>query len=105
MPPSFRADAKSGQTRVWLLDPGEPPLGASWTPNIMAYPNAGDECLSSLAEVLETGDVPARYFLSSKACSGILRRAEERGKELPGQLQAALKAAAAIDAMPIPPTA
>jgi hypothetical protein len=41
--------------------------------------------------VLESGPLPTRYFLSSKAAAGILRRAEARGKELPPQLQAALQ--------------
>jgi hypothetical protein len=43
---------------------------------------------------LETGDLPQRFFLSAKACAGILRRAEKRGKKLPEQLQAALLAVA-----------
>jgi hypothetical protein len=43
---------------------------------------------------LETNDVPAKYFLSAKACAGIIRRAERRGKKLPAQLQDALTAAA-----------
>jgi hypothetical protein len=38
--------------------------------------------------------VPSRFFLSSKACSGILRRAEKRGKELPPLLEAALRSVA-----------
>ena len=50
------------------------------------------EC--SLSDVLETGDVPQRYFLSGKACRGILRRAEKRGKTLPSQLHRALTEAA-----------
>ena len=32
-----------------------------------------------------------RYFLSPKACDGILRRAERRGKSLPPELEAALR--------------
>jgi DNA (cytosine-5)-methyltransferase 1 len=43
---------------------------------------------------LETGPIPPRFFLSSKACQGILRRAEKRGKTLPPQLAHALRAAA-----------
>jgi hypothetical protein len=35
---------------------------------------------SSLSDILETGDLPQRYFLSPKACAGILRRAENGGK-------------------------
>lgn len=48
---------------------------------------------SSLSQVLET-HVASKYFLSPKACAGILRRAEKRGKELPPQLKAALMLAA-----------
>ena len=46
--------------------------------------------VSSLSDVLETGEVPQRFFLSPKACAGILRRAEKRGKKLPPQLYKAL---------------
>lgn len=53
--------------------------------------NAGDVC--SLSEILETGQVDRRYFLTPKACQGILRRAEKRGKQLPPMLKAALVAA------------
>ena len=35
--------------------------------------------------------VPDRYSLSPKACQGILRRAEKRGKELPEVLRKALE--------------
>jgi DNA (cytosine-5)-methyltransferase 1 len=48
----------------------------------------------SLSDVLETGEVPQRYFLSAKACQGILRRAEKRGKALPEALRDALLATA-----------
>ena len=48
----------------------------------------------SLSDILETGDVPQRYYLTAKACQGILRRAERRGKELPPVLMTALKAVA-----------
>jgi hypothetical protein len=40
-------------------------------------------------EVLEKTSNP-RYFLSSKACEGILRRANRRGKVLPKALEDAL---------------
>jgi len=45
----------------------------------------------SLSDVLEAGDVPPKYFLSAKACRGILRRAEMRGRQLPPALLAALQ--------------
>ena len=35
-------------------------------------------------------DVPRKYYLSRRACRGILRRARERGKPLPPQLELAL---------------
>ena len=48
---------------------------------------------SLLSHILETGDLPQRFFLSEKACLGILRRAEERGRELPPALKLALQTA------------
>ncbi len=52
-----------------------------------------DEGVSSLSAILEIGAVPPRYYLSPRACRGILRRAEKRGKELPAALRQALEAA------------
>ena len=46
--------------------------------------------MCSLSDVLETGEVQERYSLSPKACRGILRRADRRGKELPPQLRQVL---------------
>jgi hypothetical protein len=43
---------------------------------------------------LEVGTLPPRFFLSPKACAGILRRAERRGKQLPPMLEQALRQAA-----------
>ena len=34
---------------------------------------------------------PPKYFLSERACSGILNRAEKRGKALPPELREALE--------------
>ena len=47
--------------------------------------------VSSLSDILETGDLPQRYFLNAAACRGILRRAEKQGKELPTALRRALE--------------
>ena len=58
------------------------------TLSISEWPSDADVCL--LSDVLETGAVPQRYFLSATACKGILRRAEKRGKKLPEQLERAL---------------
>ena len=62
------------------------------TLSISGWPSDGRAC--SLSDILETGDVPQRFFLSATACKGILRRAEKRGKALPPQLARALKAVA-----------
>jgi hypothetical protein len=71
------------------------------TLSISEFPSAADVC--SLSDVLEAGDLPRRYFLSAKACAGILRRAAKRGKELPSALQSALAATArAATARPEP---
>ena len=59
-----------------------------WTLNTSEWPSAAVVC--SLSDVLETGDVPQRYFLSATACKGILRRADKRGKLLPAALKSAL---------------
>jgi hypothetical protein len=52
------------------------------------FHNAEGVC--SLSDILETGGHLRRYFLSAKACRGILRRADKRGKELPQALRLAL---------------
>ena len=62
------------------------------TLNISECHSAAAVC--SLSDILETGDLPRRYYLSAKACAGILRRAAKRGKALPEPLRAALLAVA-----------
>ncbi|WP_204340906.1 hypothetical protein, partial [Rhizobium ruizarguesonis] len=66
---------------------------SEWTSTLV--PPHSDGAVSSLSDILETGDVPQRFYLSPKACAGILRRAEKRGKVLPPQLAVALQAVAA----------
>ena len=61
----------------------------SWTLNGSEWPKDVAVCL--LSDVLETGNVPQRFYLSPKACAGILRRAEKRGKTLPVPLRQALE--------------
>ena len=80
-----------GRTLVMCAVPGEQSRGGSLTPNISEWPN--DAAVCSLWQVLE-GSVPSRFFLSSTACAGILRRAEKRGKKLPTMLRHALQAVA-----------
>ena len=83
----------NGRTLVACLDPREQSRGESSTPNISEWPNAAAVC--SLSQVLVTMPVPPRFFLSGKACAGILRRAEKRGKDLPIPLHRALTQVAA----------
>ena len=66
--------------------------GQCWMRNITDWHKDANVC--SLSEILETGPVGHRYFLSPTACNGILRRAEKRGKSLPPSLAAALQAVA-----------
>ena len=80
--------------RVWWPDPLRLQLGGFSTHNFSEWPSEGDVSLCALAEVLETGPLPPHYYLSAKACRGILRRAAKRGKELPILLQRALEMAA-----------
>ena len=52
---------------------------------------------ASLSDILEAAP-EAKYYLSKAACIGILRRAAERGKELPEELQASLMLQAGLAA-------
>lgn len=54
-----------------------------------------DASVSSLSDVLETGDIPPEYFLSPTACRGILRRAGRRNRALPPALLRELRLVAA----------
>lgn len=87
--PSSGSWASSGMgspTAFWTLSLCE------WTAT--GVPSHSDGSVCSLSDVLETGEVPQRYFLSARACAGILRRAAARGRVLPPHLHAALKAVA-----------
>ncbi len=53
------------------------------------------ENVYTLSQILEDSP-PRKYYLSRRACLGILRRARERGKPLPPQLEMALKAQAGL---------
>ena len=83
-------------TEDGILEPSSPRWGNSGmgspteclTLNTSEWPK--DAAVCSLSDTLEIGDVPQRFFLSAKACQGILRRAEKRGKQLPHGLHNAL---------------
>ena len=61
--------------------------GGCMTPKGGEFRNGGAE--STLSQIL-IANAPEKYSLSRKACLGILRRAEKRGKELPDMLREAL---------------
>lgn len=77
--PSSGAFSSSG-----MASPGE-----CWMLSSSEWPSDASVC--SLSDILEAQPVPERYFLSPKACAGILRRAEKRGKKLPERLRIALE--------------
>ena len=64
-----------------------PWLGDSSTLNIGECPR--EENVSLLSWILQ-GEVPEKYYLSAKACRGILTRASRRGKKLQELLETAL---------------
>ena len=70
-----------------------PCVGGVWMLNTGVSPREEKE--SSLSQILQA-DPPRRYYLSPKACLGILRRAYERGKELPPKLKRALQIQAGV---------
>jgi len=78
----------------WVPSSGRWATSATWaatgcsTRNSSEFPS--DAVASSLSDILETGPVPEKYFLSPKAATGILRRAQTRGRSLPPALDAAL---------------
>ena len=82
------------------------PFSQSWGNSGMGSPTEfltlntaefhSDAVASSLSDILETGVVPQRYYLSATACRGILRRAKKRGKALPTALMEALVSAAGL---------
>ena len=82
-----------------------PSPGGSSTLNTGPAP-LSEEDVYTLSRILQD-DPPLKYYLSKTACRGILRRAKERGKDLPEQLELALRAqsglmpAEELSAMPL----
>jgi hypothetical protein len=81
-----------GETPVFSSGQMRLSSGQFWMRNSSEFRSGA--VASSLSEILETGPVERRYFLSPKACKGILRRAANRGKSLPPSLREALEAVA-----------
>lgn len=63
-------------------------LGVYTMRSFGAYPR--DERDSALSQILEDRPHP-RYYLSARACQGVLNRAQKRGKDLPPILKEALE--------------
>lgn len=96
MSPTFYAQAEDGtleSSSVRWGTGGTSVPGGYWTLNTLESPNDAVDC--SLSDILEDHrDVAPAFYLSGKACAGILLRAERRGRRLPEPLRRALGAVA-----------
>ena len=72
-----------------LSVPREAVRGDCLTLNTSEAPNHVRE--STLWQVLVKGSIPERYYLSARACEGIINRADKKGKPLPQLLRLALE--------------
>ena len=86
------ADGTFQPSRGRWLNSGMGSPSECWTLNSSEFPSDVEECF--LSDILETGDLPERYFLSPRACRGILRRLEKRGRSLSEDLRSAFEKAA-----------
>ena len=89
----LRTDAGHSQERSWVT--ATVSRGGSSTRNTGECPSAAKE--STLWQILQE-NAPEKYYLSAKACEGILRRAERRGRELQLTLREALEEAMTLGA-------
>lgn len=87
-PLCLRFQKQAGLTPTVLVETDGALRTELLTLNTGESPNVAVE--STLSQILEV-DVPEKYYLSKKACEGILRRAERRGKKLPDVLKTALE--------------
>ena len=105
--PSLRKSSKlSAKKRPLFLslkrDGLKPGASAEWVTADAPFPSPGEyttrsfgespreENASRLSQILEDS-APQKYYLSERACAGILNRAQKRGKELPHELREALE--------------
>lgn len=72
-----------GPTECWTLS------GSEHNGSHLPSRSAGDVC--SLSDVLEPEPVQPKYYLTAKACEGILRRASRKKKTLPKLLELILQ--------------
>lgn len=75
--------------------------GESSMPNFSESPK--DAAVCSLSQIL-LDTAPPKFYLSPRACQGILRRARSHGKELPPQLETALHIQAGDVSHHLPPS-
>ena len=113
---SQKSSAKKPPLFLFLKRDGlKPDASAEWVTAAAPFPSLGDymmgntgeqpsmlmeECgceelpsgvsVSRLSQILEDS-APPKYYLSAKACAGILNRANRRGKALPPELKTALE--------------
>lgn len=85
---SSMSSGANGKTPELLPDQTGSSSGACLTLNMSEWnhtlaPSRSGGAVCSLSSILETGIIDRRYYLSPKACAGILRRAGRRGKTLP----------------------
>ena len=88
----FRHPQVDGRVQVWMPAPSERRRGECSMLNISECPNAA--VVSSLWDVvLKKGSHSTlqRYFLSPRACRGLMKRAKDRGKTLPPTLREVLE--------------
>ena len=83
-----RFEGGCGQQAAVSWEIGGQLLGEYTTRSFGEYPR--EENVSHLSQILEDTPHP-KYYLSEKACAGILRRAKKRGKNIPPELENALK--------------
>lgn len=57
---------------------------------------------TTLSSILETENIPRRFFLSPQAALGILRRAAKKGKVLPDSIRIPLEQLVTQASLPLP---
>jgi hypothetical protein len=93
MPTFLDLRTANGHTPDASWEMGGQLLGEYTMHSFGEYPSEEKE--SRLSQILEEQPHP-KYCLSARACQGILRRAEKRGKELPKMLKEALERQASL---------
>ena len=86
-----RMGALSDSCSAKWMNSGIVSRGEYWTRNSSEWPSDAAVCF--LSDILEPNP-PQRFSLSPTACQGILNRAVKRGRSLPAELDAALRAQA-----------